>query len=479
MLHDSGRNPVDQPLALVVDKDVSLRAAVREALEQLSIVTLGASAGAEALERLRDRSVGVLVIGDTGPGVSADDLARHALELQPTPVVFLLVDEADQSDARAWVERGAFDVVSATSDKHALELLALRARRQLDTQQVLHDLRRQLQTREGYHRIVGRSPAMDRVRQEVERLGAAPVSVWLSGEPGTGKKLVARSVHSASPRKDHPFVVVHCAGVEERDAAHVWSRSYADPGAEAGWFERADGGSLFLDGITELPLTAQESLAKALRQDKRPDVRLLVAASGTPEQSVEGGKILEELRDALGAGELELAPLASRSEDLALLARHFISTITEINHLPPMRLAPESLSLLERYHWPGNVRELRNAIEHAVILATDGIIRPKDLPDPLRDQDAAGQGQTEGMSARSFREAKREVVGTFEQAYLSDLLKRHHGNVTSASQQAGMLRSALQRLLRKYGLKSADFRQGRLAGRRRGPDGSSRSAGGA
>jgi DNA-binding NtrC family response regulator len=190
------------------------------------------------------------------------------------------------------------------------------------------------------------------------------------------------------------------------------------------------------------------------------DVRLVVSAASE-----------DALHEALhrrlaGAGPtLQLPPLAERVEDVPLLARHFIAAICEVNHLPPMQIAPETLALLERYPWPQNVRELRNAIEQAAILAGGGVIRPRDLPDRIQDwRPPVTRERPEparATAAAGFREAKREVVEAFERAYLRDLLERHGGNVTSAAQRAKMLRSALQRLLRKYGLRSADFRSHR------------------
>ncbi len=145
-----------------------------------------------------------------------------------------------------------------------------------------------------------------------------------------------------------------------------------------------------------------------------------------------------------------------RLEDVALLARHFVDEIRSINDLPPIQIAPETIEALTRYAWPGNVRELRHAMEQAVILAQDGTIRPRDLPRTVRA--AADAASNDESAAARFRDAKRVVVEAFEKRYLEDLLARHRGNVTAAANHAGMLRSALQRLLRKYELHSSDYR---------------------
>jgi DNA-binding NtrC family response regulator len=192
-----------------------------------------------------------------------------------------------------------------------------------------------------------------------------------------------------------------------------------------------------------------------------PDVRVLWSSLREPAEAVEQGTLIEEAFRHLTVETLRLPALRDRAEDVGLLTQHFIDTICEINNLAPLHLAPEALVLLEGYRWPANVQELRNVVEQAVILAPEGTILPRHLPDRLRDA-APARGESAGDGrARRFREAKRAVVEGFEKSYLHDLMQRHAGNVTAASQQAGMLRSALQRLLRKYGLKSAEFRKHR------------------
>jgi DNA-binding NtrC family response regulator len=255
-----------------------------------------------------------------------------------------------------------------------------------------------------------------------------------------------------------------------------WLR--ADPGESEGAngiLEQAAGGSIYLEELTELPLELQESLLQVLERgsiggarasEPAPEIRLLAGSRRDPIRAMEQHRLLEGLYHRLAQAQLDLPRLSERTEDIPLLARHFVSRIGEINHLDPLQISPEALALIEQYAWPGNVQELRNAVEHAVILAVDGTIRPTDLPDRARTGAVGAAAPVRrDVAGLKFRDAKREVVEQFEQAYLSQLLEQHWGNVTSASQQAGMLRSALQRLLRKYGLKSADFRKARRSPR--------------
>jgi DNA-binding NtrC family response regulator len=238
---------------------------------------------------------------------------------------------------------------------------------------------------------------------------------------------------------------------------------------------QAGGGTIYLDRVTSLDVTQQEQLLAAIRGWPRVDAgrstgqasvpRLLAGSPEDPVASSEEGRLLEPLVELLTGATIRMPALRERSEDIGLLARHFVSAIREINQLPPIAVSADALRLLERYRWPANVRALRNAVEHAVILATEGNIRPQDLPDKVREDQSAAPPAARYSASHRFRDAKRAVVDSFEHSYLPDLLERHGGNVTSASQHAGMLRSALQRLLRKHGLKSAEFRTSRAAQR--------------
>jgi len=445
MPHDPVGTLGERPLALVVDRDASVRALVQEALEDVSVTTLGAANGGEAVEMLRAQPVRLLMLDPNTPRAAGLDLLSYGLQLRPAPLVILLTAADSDIDAATVIERGVYDLLVKPFGREAVRLLAGRAIRSLELLDELRDLRRELQSREGYDRLVGRGATMEQLRAELNRLADADNPVWFHGSPGTGKKLAARTLHAASARRSRPFVVVQCASILEGE----WDDSPGSADAH--------------EGLEDLSDDLQERLLQALDSGSLADVRLMAASASEPGRAIEQGRIRPELVRQLAGTSLALPALAQRSEDIALLARHFISTITEINHLQPIRISPNALHMLECYHWPGNVQELRNAVEHAVILAVDGAIRSRDLPDAIREAetDSGAVVGTSRLSTRRFREAKREVVEAFEQAYLSDLLERHRGNVTSASQQAGMLRSALQRLLRKYGLKSAEFRKTR------------------
>jgi len=463
--------PAERPVAVVVSPDPAERAVIRDVLEDCRVRTIGASTESEARDLLRSGPVELLILDvGSGSGNRLRPLVEYARRLEPGPLL-LIVDDGDGGESpQAWIDAGAHEVLCRPLAEGALRQATVRALRGVALLRELYQLQQRLQRREGYAQLVGHSPAMERLRAEIDRLATIDTPVWFYGEPGTGKELAARSVHAASVRAASPFVVLHCAGLVGGDGGlHGPADVRGGDTAVPGWFEQSSGGALYLDGVTDMPPRAQAALVHALSGEPRPDVRLYAGATNEPRAAVEQGRLAESLIALLAPVSIALPALAERTEDIALLARHFVGTLTETNRLPPMQISPAVLEALEAYHWPGNVRELRNAMEHAVILAVEGQIQLRDLPDRVRE---GGRGSEParagaGLASREFRAAKREVVERFEAAYLRDLLGRHDGNVTVASQHAGMLRSALQRLLRKYGIKSADYRRSKGAGARR------------
>jgi DNA-binding NtrC family response regulator len=455
---------MDRPVALVVDRDPAVRSLISGVFEERGFLAFGAESVADARDRLGAQAVSLLLIDLDSFGASAAELVDPARRMSPQPlIVGVGPGPAVATEGEALRSR-LFDVALKPIERDRIDRLSRRCLAQLETLSQLRRLRTDLQNREGYHGIVGRSNAMERIRAQVESAVWSGDGIWIVGEPGTGKELTARVLHESATDRHGEFVSLNCAELRSVDALM----------ADGAAFRRSQGGTLYLENLPELRLDFQEDLLREIdRRQQRAQVsedsvRYVAGSREDPTRVTADGSLLQGLREKLARTTLHLPALRERREDIALLAHHFIVAICEINHLPPIRIAPEALSLLERYDWPGNVQQLRNAIEQAVILSVEGTIRPSDLPDRIREaerhpgHDPGGPG----LSRRPFREVKREIVEAFERSYLGELLERHGGNVTAASQQAGMLRSALQRLLRKHGLKSAEFRAGRRGAER-------------
>lgn len=436
----------------MVERDAAIRKPIVAVLERRGIRTRGTGSAAEAADLLKSGSVD-FVLADVG--CMEDEprpLVDYLADLSPAPLLVALHDGKTDEEASVWLDRGAFDLLSRPPAETGLLCLVKRLLKQHDLLEELGRLREALQGR-GDSSLVGCSPAVERARRLIEQLSCTRLPVWFHGPGGSGKEFAARTLHAGSPWSEEPFVVVRCAELD----GERWEKEWSDR-VESSALANSGAGTLYLDEIGELPLALQERIAQQTTSDGMSDYRICAATTLAPRDGLEQGRIHESLHRRLAVATVELPALSDRREDIPLLARAFATRISDINDLRPLRLHAEAVDILTGHPWPGNVRELRNAIEHAVILARDGVIRPADLPDEVRQAAARTGGAVEEWRARQFREVKREVVEGFERAYLSALLERHGGNVTVAAQHAGMLRSALQRLLRKYALRSSDFR---------------------
>lgn len=315
-----------------------------------------------------------------------------------------------------------------------------------------HSRRLQASEASGFSGLVGRSEGMERVRERIARLSASDAPVLLVGEPGTGKELAGRLLHQRSSRHAGPFVVadarVSVPGAFEEE---LFRRN-------GGLVDLAAGGTLFVEEILDLPANLLDRLLRDFAAGRLP-ARVVGATSRDPRRAADEGRVSRDVVGWFGTGVVNLPPLRDRLEDVPLIAQGFLDSLRAINDLSATRFDAEAADALTRWRWPGNVRELRRVVEHAALLAHDAWIRVEHLPESLRQPGPSDGASGAVLADRPFRDAKRRVVEAFERAYLADLMRRHGGNVTAAAASSGMLRSALQRLLRKYALRSVEFRE--------------------
>jgi DNA-binding NtrC family response regulator len=326
---------------------------------------------------------------------------------------------------------------------------------------------------ERFGEVIGKSLAMRKIFGVLERVAKTDVTVLIEGETGTGKDLVARAIHAQSNRAEGPFVVVDCGAVapnliESELFGHERGAFTGAHQRRQGAFELADGGTVFLDEIGELPKDLQPKLLRVLENPNLRrvggtdeigvDIRVLAATHRQLREQVESGEFREDLYFRLAVVNPVIPPLRERRDDIPLLIEHFSRRLPPGMWRPP---GPEAMARLVGYEWPGNVRELRNVVERSAYLSPDGVI---DLIATGKRPGAAGE-TVEFDPTLTFREQKERAVELFEEAYLQWLLQRAEGNISRAAREADMDRKYLHKLLRRYGIDAKQF--ARAVGSRR------------
>ncbi len=391
-----------------------------------------------------------------------DVLAAFTAKAPSTPVI-LITAFGDVTGAMEAIQRGAYDYVSKPFNIEELRLTVARAieRRRLVAEQktVPTDGKTQLQD------IVGKSAIMLEVYKLVARVAASTATVLVAGESGTGKELVARSIHTHSPRANAPFVPVNCTALtesllESELFGHARGAFTGAVAAKRGLFETASGGTLFLDEIGDMGPKMQAQLLRTLQDGEvrpvggtdsiRVDVRLVCATNKDLEDEVKAGRFREDLYFRINVVTVHLPPLRDRREDIPSLVAHFLSKTARRERREVAAMSHEALRLLTAYGWPGNVRELENAIERAVAVAKGNVVLPSDLPPEV------GGSATGGVAAGSSGSdggiiADRPTLGELERRYIQLVLGECGGNKKKAAEKLGIDRRTLYRALERTG----------------------------
>jgi len=467
----------DKARVLVVDDKENMRRLFARILGDAYVVTEAAD-GTQALALLAGREFDVVVTDIQMPGADGFAVLREVKQRAPDTQVVLVTAYASIPKAVEAIKEGAYDYLSKPFDPDEVALLVARALEQRRRGKEAAGLRARLATAPGLHGLLGASAAMRSLHTLLSQVAARDLTVLLTGETGTGKELAARAVHAESPRKAKPFVAVNCGAlpadlVESELFGHAKGAFTGATLAKAGLFEEAHGGTLFLDEMGDLPLPVQVKLNRALQEKEvrrvgttvpvKVDVRVVAATHRELAAEVAAGRFREDLYYRLNVVTVRLPALRERREDIPLLAMHFLARAGR----PELEgFAPEALRALTAYAWPGNVRQLENAVARAVAVAQGRRIGVDDLPSELSGGRAAGTGgaqvgriPAEALVKLPYREAVDSARDTVSREYLSALMQEFGGNVTHAAERAGMERESLHRLLKRYGVRSDDFKR--------------------
>lgn len=442
---------------LVVDDDHEFRTTLVSRFERQGFNVQAAANAEEALGLAARRNFDVAIFDMMMPGMSGLELLKRFKEAYADCEVVLLTGQGTIETAVEAMKQGAFDYLQKPFPLKDLEAVAQKAvdRRRLRKEN--SQLKVLLERSQPQKEMVGQSEAMLEIFRLIERAGASEKAILVQGESGTGKELVARALHRHSRRADQPMVVINCAALpetllESELFGHERGSFTGAVSAKQGLFEIADGGTLFVDEIGELPGSLQAKLLRVLEdgslrrigsvQERRVSVRLIAATNRNLQKEVEAGRFREDLYYRINVMSLELPPLRERAGDVPLLVRRFLGSGWEIEQ--------DAMEALERYKWPGNVRQLINALERAKILCDSETIRLKDLPkevvSPLRAQ-SNGEALFENT----------DDLAVIQRSKVVEVLRREAGNKSKAARALKIDRRKLYRLLEKYSIADTEL----------------------
>ncbi|MFT5355928.1 MAG: two-component system response regulator AtoC [Polyangiales bacterium] len=441
---------------LVVDDDSDMRDIMVEALTTKDWHVQSAANASEAVRLAQQNTFDSIVTDLRMPGTDGLELCRRLLEIDPQVPVILVTAFGDTSAAVGGLRAGAYDFLTKPFEMQALKQSLSRAIKLRALSSELELLRkRRDETSSG--ELLGRSAAMSELRGLISQVGASDVSVLIVGETGTGKELVAHSIHNKSSRRSKPFIALNCAAIppnllESTLFGHV-KGAYTGAHADAkGLFEEASGGTLFLDEVGELPRELQPKVLRALQERTvRPvgavreipfDVRIVSATNVDLEQAVEAGAFRADLLYRINVVEIDVPPLRQRGNDILFLAQHFVERFAKQSSVSG--LTPEAALKLLSYSWPGNVRELENCIQRALALTRHSRLVVDDLPPSVRLQ------RNTKLPALATPAGPLLPMAEVERRYILHILEQVGGSRNRAAAILGFDRKTLYRKLRAY-----------------------------
>ncbi len=450
-----------QGKVFVFDDDADSLQSVVAALRRDGFEVVPFSDPRVGLDRLAEEGGDVVVTDLRMPGLTGMDVLRHVTRTHPGVPVVVLTAYGTVEGAVDAVRSGASDFLMKPVEIPRLRAAVFKAVKERGLRRELERLREEAGRAAGVDGIVGSSRAMEEVFRKIRLVAPTRMNVLITGESGTGKELVARAVHSLSPRNGKPFLPLNCAAIpetllESELFGHEKGAFTGATTARPGKLESAEGGTLFLDEVGDVSLSIQSKLLRAIEQKEvlrvgssqvlKVDVRILAATNQDLKKLVEAKAFREDLYYRLNVFGIVVPPLRERREDIPKLAGHFLGLLAEEGSTPPKKLAPAALKALLAYRWPGNVRQLRNALETAVLVSGGDVIEIQDLPVEVT-QAVVSPSSSEPIplpASRTLTEIERDAI--------RDALAKTGGNKTAASKLLGIGLRTLHRKVKEYGI---------------------------
>jgi two-component system response regulator GlrR len=445
---------MDQENILVVDDDDGLLHLLKMRLSAMGFAVTPCSTGQTAVAEAKKKMFDLAITDLRLRSEDGLDVAEELLRIHPGLPVIILTAHGSIPNAVEAMQRGAFGYLTKPFDDKELKATIEKALSQQRMSREIQRLKSLVKELYGLENVVARSPAMQRLFQQIAQVADSDATILLFGETGTGKEVMARVIHTNSRRAKGPFTALSCAAIpetlfESELFGHVRGAFTSAHGSKRGLFQLANGGTLFLDEIGEMPLSTQVKLLRAVQEREvrevgsetstKVDVRIIAATNKDLGEAVKNGSFRNDLYYRISVVPLFIPPLRDRRDDIPLLAQHFLKLSAKRANKDVRGFTPAALHRLMVNPWTGNVRELENAVEKAVVMSRQDMLTPDLLP---------SVGVSPDAPLKPLTEAKEE----FERTYLKNVLQLTGGNISRAAQFAGRYRADFYKMLKKYGL---------------------------
>jgi two-component system nitrogen regulation response regulator NtrX len=445
---------------LVVDDEETIIQSLNGILTDEGYDVVSANSGAAGLEKIEEVMPELVLLDIWMPGIDGIETLVKIKETNPHLPVVIMSGHGTIETAVKATKLGAYDFIEKPL---SLEKVLLCVNNALDYSRLEEEIILLKEKERHRYRITGNSKAIKQLREQIKVV--APTNAWvlITGENGTGKELVAHTIHGQSKRSNKPMVEVNCAAIPEEliESELFGHEKGAFTGAttmKKGKFDLAHEGTLFLDEISDMSLKAQSKTLRILQEQKfervggaktiHVDVRVIAATNKDLETEIEKGNFRDDLYFRLNVIPITVPALRERVEDIPELVNEFLSDISLRTNLELKEFSQKAIDLLKKYHWPGNVRELKNLVERLVIMIPEKVIQDKNIPPPFNQGPDVKQTPESSLMADSFKDAKIE----FEKAFIARKLREFNGNISQTAEAIGIERSNLHKKIKAYGL---------------------------
>jgi DNA-binding NtrC family response regulator len=463
---------VPRRILIVEDNEVARRQLQQLLQSDLNLQVDATGDGHKALQDLAEHNYSIVVTDLRMPRLDGMELIREVQQRRLPVTIIVTTGHGSIDEAVQAIRLGAYDFLTKPIDVDHLRLVVQRALRERTLQDEVVYLREQLKSRYSFYNILSKNPHMHAVFELISNVAHSTSTVLIEGETGTGKEQVARAIHQASNNRSGPLVAVNCAALpetllESELFGHEKGAFTSAMSQRRGRFEIADGGTIFLDEVGDVPATMQAKLLRVLQERRfervggaesiEVDVRVIAATNRSLQRLVKQGTFREDLYYRLNVVKIDLPPLRERLEDIPLLATHFAEKYARPGEAPK-QISPRAMEALLNYRWPGNIRELENAIERACVTSRENVIQVENLPPEIVSPPVSKLPFHIDLD-RPLPELIREAVVNLEQQYLRKALKKTRGNVGRCARICGLSRRSVTAKIAEYKLDKSAFKE--------------------